>query len=1158
MKLLKIRLKNLNSLRGESVISFTDGPLAGGGLFAITGPTGAGKSTILDAITLALYGRAARYGSDRPESMLSRHESECFAEVEFSCAKGVFRSSWMLRLKRSKSGKDADFQQPKRSIASMPDGAIVAEKSAECDDLIEKLTGLDYKRFLRSVLLAQGDFSAFLRAKGSDRADLLQKVTGTAFYEEISKEAYRVAAEAKTKLDTLEAQMSGMTTLGNEERATKEAALKTARENSDKARIDAASMEKRVESAREWAACDAETANIQNQRQALDYDKKSGAINLDRLALHEKAKAFEHELKEIDHENDELKKELDAREKLESFEKPELEKRGKVTAKTAFLTARKVCEFCDRARKDTEAQIKGSEKWLNEHVADAELDAKLPAIAKKLAALEGADKTVADTKAALKKAEDENAKLEGNVKASNGKIAPLKTKYDVAHDAAAKCQDCFDKLSCGRTIGDMRRDLDNLRLRAALAEKAAELDEEIKKRLTKLDENGKALVEKLSALARLSESCGTLKKSVELASEVVDARQSALDYVRLCMDLAGHRAELEDGRPCPLCGATEHPFASRKSQLPVEVAMAENDLAAARENLKKTQAALSFSEKESARSSTEKNAIDADSQRLSNEEKELAKSRRELVRKLGLSDDSGGANIECIRAEIGVKLDSLARLIDESDAAQKALDEAQKTERDAKADLEKANSALERAKALADQLRVRIDGELKKAQMDASRDSEEKLRDFANEAGAFGVKGGNTAEAKAGYIALETRRAEYAAKKTSAAKLSSNLVAQTTCLQSASEALEVAGKACATWFGGEAFESDASTIAEHVAEKEVEKLEKLRREALSEAENLQNRFVLLASEIDRLKKSTDARSSHIKSLRDALASRLPSAGFSSETELRGALLGSEESARFAELRKELEDRAISIAAREKSVAARLEKLPENTCTDAAKLDELVKTRGEIDALRDRLNQEIGELENLIKNDNAVRARQSELAGIIASARRECDRWGGLNKLIGSADGAKFARFAQALSLDHLARLANGHLRTLSRRYALRRDVSDETALDLEVIDRDQADAVRPMKSLSGGETFLVSLALALALSELAGRNAPIESLFIDEGFGSLDSESLEAAMEALDNLQASGRTVGVISHVEAMKERIGRQIRVIKGSSGCSRIEIAG
>lgn len=217
MKILRIHLKNLNSLRGENTVDFTTEPLAGVGLFAITGATGAGKTTLLDAVTLALYGRAARYGKEaNPEDMMSRHTAECRAEVEFEVPQGVYRSRWELR--RAKNDPDGILQAPKRHVYD-GEGMILAEKIRDADDYIEDLIGLDYDRFLRSVLLAQGEFSKFLKSKPGERADLLEKLTGTGRYSRLSILSHEEARKHENNLDKKKAGLDALEILDNDDLA---------------------------------------------------------------------------------------------------------------------------------------------------------------------------------------------------------------------------------------------------------------------------------------------------------------------------------------------------------------------------------------------------------------------------------------------------------------------------------------------------------------------------------------------------------------------------------------------------------------------------------------------------------------------------------------------------------------------------------------------------------------------------------------------------------------------------------------------------------------------------------------------------------------------------------------------------------------------------
>jgi exonuclease SbcC len=203
-----------------------------------------------------------------------------------------------------------------------------------------------------------------------------------------------------------------------------------------------------------------------------------------------------------------------------------------------------------------------------------------------------------------------------------------------------------------------------------------------------------------------------------------------------------------------------------------------------------------------------------------------------------------------------------------------------------------------------------------------------------------------------------------------------------------------------------------------------------------------------------------------------------------------------------------------------------------------------------------LHQQLGQRRQRLHDHHQGLERHAELAATLEKQQQEARRWRQLAELIGSADGKKFSEFAQGLTLTRLTELANRHLNRLTDRYRITRNPQEY--LDLLVVDHYQADSTRSMNSLSGGESFLVSLALALGLSELAGHKTQIETLFIDEGFGTLDADALEVALTALEILQGTGKMIGIISHVEALKERVSTQINVRKGVGGISTLRVVG
>ena len=218
------------------------------------------------------------------------------------------------------------------------------------------------------------------------------------------------------------------------------------------------------------------------------------------------------------------------------------------------------------------------------------------------------------------------------------------------------------------------------------------------------------------------------------------------------------------------------------------------------------------------------------------------------------------------------------------------------------------------------------------------------------------------------------------------------------------------------------------------------------------------------------------------------------------------------------------------------------------------MPEVVEKLMELDSRVRLINQRQGEISQALRDDEAKRQSQSELFKTIVIQEEAYHLWSQLSGLIGSSKGDKFRKFAQGLTLDHLIFLANRQLEQLHARYLLNRKNSDE--LSIEVLDTWQGDTARDIKTLSGGESFLVSLALALGLSDLVSHKTRIDSLFLDEGFGTLDQETLETALNALDSLNASGKMVGVISHIESLKERIPTRIEVRKEAGlGHSRLD---
>ncbi|STE18159.1 exonuclease subunit SbcC [Escherichia coli] len=303
--------------------------------------------------------------------------------------------------------------------------------------------------------------------------------------------------------------------------------------------------------------------------------------------------------------------------------------------------------------------------------------------------------------------------------------------------------------------------------------------------------------------------------------------------------------------------------------------------------------------------------------------------------------------------------------------------------------------------------------------------------------------------------------------------------------------------------------------------------------------------VSLQSQLAAQQQQETLESERLQQSQAQFTAALAASCFADQEAFLSALLDDDTVRRLEQLKQTLENQSQQATALSGQASQQLQThqalRPEGLDADAQTLQARLQQLAQ--QLRENTTQQ-GELRQQLKQDSDNRQRQQALMQQIKEAASQVEDWGYLNALIGSKEGDKFRKFAQGLTLDNLVWLANNQLTRLHGRYLLQRKASE--ALELEVVDTWQADAVRDTRTLSGGESFLVSLALALALSDLVSHKTRIDSLFLDEGFGTLDSETLDTALDALDALNATGKTIGVISHVEAMKERIPVQIKVKK------------
>lgn len=649
---------------------------------------------------------------------------------------------------------------------------------------------------------------------------------------------------------------------------------------------------------------------------------------------------------------------------------------------------------------------------------------------------------------------------------------------------------------------------------------------------------------------------------------LLDSYQRELRTQQALADLNTHRQHLRPGQPCPLCGAAEHAFATG---FVADANEQEQRVATQQEAL--------------AQLNAEVNRTGQDLARLRYAQQQRAARREEATEAAALAH----AQATALAAPLGPALPgpadpaAVSHLLAETTDLQAATDKARRrlvtlTEQLAqlKAEHTAAGARLAQAREEAQRAATRqqraqhavvpIDAEL----ADAREQATNYRAVIQSLLGPHGLALPAAAQSYAGVLATLNERADtYQARRAAFTKsehdVAGLLEKQALRAESLAKSLaKLKHEAAALQAGQLAIEAQrAARLARYAGPDPAAEAERLHQttQRLSqaaqqaEADHTRQQFALTGTREKITQRQADLQrhQADYQARQAELAVALATAGFATAAQAQALLLPEAEARQLAQRRqRHLTDQqaAQQLQAKLADDLAQHHELALTHLPTAALATELAQLHAE----NEKLHQRLGAAASQLAQDDE--ARQQQAAGLhqLALRQQEQQRWQDLAEQIGSAKGDKFSQFAQGLTLSHLARLANLRLRQLTGRYTILK--TPNRNLELQIIDHDQADTVRPMASLSGGESFLVSLALALGLSELAGYKARIESLFIDEGFGTLDPDSLNTALDALERLQHSGKMIGIISHVADLKERIGTQIRVQPGAGGNSTVRV--
>ena len=1145
MKILALRLKNLNSLKGEWTLDFRQPPFAGNGLFAITGPTGAGKSTLLDAICLALYHQTPRLPSVGASSndLMTRHTADCLAEVTFEVQGSLYRAFWSQRRARDKV--DGALQPPKVELAQIDaatgTGTILTTHSNEKLKRIATLTGLDFERFTKSMLLAQGGFAAFLEAKANERAELLEELTGTEIYGQISQAVFERARDARQALERLQAQADGMQLLSPEAHT----ALLAEADSLQTTLVELQAEHSQVLAQHQWlqqvaqaqhAAQAADAAHAQAQ-QALD----EAAPALQRLARSTPAQALQPLYQAWQQAQAAHADTATQCQQLQA-QLHQAQASQHALYHHAHALAQEEAQQAQAALAALQHEQQQVQDDLCTHAAHAQLGTQLSGWRQQLAQHAARAQQLATLQHDASEEKKHIHSLHTQLAAQEAQVSATAQAEQQAQHTLQQAQDALAQHLAaqgpGTTLATLRARWQASHSQVHQWQQLQALAAQRRQHATQHTALQQAEQESQAAATQQAQALEHLRAQGRLQAELVASQRQVLAQEQRIHSLQAHRQALQPGEACPLCGAHDHPAIAAYTAL--QPSRTQHALAQAEQALAALQAQEAQQQADLAATHTRLNVLQAQQQQLAQATQADATSWQALCTAVG--DNAPGPAgwhdahaLATAHASCSAHSAALAQALHTAEAHEQAIAQAREAAHQRAHALQQAQHQLAALQQAEREAQARLHTVLQQqTTLQAELDAQTAALHQALASAGLPLPG---ADPSAWLQAREAEWQHWQATHARLQQLTPELAVQT-------RACSAASTEAATWA-----ERSASLAAPSTQPSALPNTLPACTQAVAataqQLASLQGQLLQAQASLQALQRAQE--SAHATWLQALQASPL-----TDEAAYHQALLPEAERAQLQALHERLHSALQHHATLQADAHARAAALQAQAVTDAsaAAIQERLHTLEEV---RHAHSARLGAAQARLNDDAQRRSQQAALLATIATQTQDCDLWQRLDALIGSAKGDKFRRFAQGLTLEHLLHLANRHLARLHGRYLLRRKATGE--LELDIVDSWQGDVARDTRTLSGGEAFLVSLALALALSDLVSSKTSIDSLFLDEGFGTLDGDTLEVALGALDALNASGKMIGIISHVQALQERIPVQIRVDKGAGvGHSRL----
>ncbi|MGR9046157.1 MAG: SbcC/MukB-like Walker B domain-containing protein [Gammaproteobacteria bacterium] len=1146
MKILSIHFKNINSVEGENRVDFRRSPFADAGVFAITGPNGSGKSSILDAITLGLYGETYRF--DRPAMhVITRHTAEAFSEVEFAVGEDRYKSSWSVR--REQDQPNGRLLAPEmKLLGCTEEDVVLAETPQAVCQRITEITGMNFRNFTRSIMLAQGDFAAFLNALDNERLDILEKIISTDIYSDYKNNIIAKADEAEATLNLLNEELSALDLLEPEKLEACEQDLADFKEQFAELKQQQSVFEQQQRWRRTIDSIEQRIAALTQKQEALLKQAEEDRVILDKIAAGQDALVFKEDCARLENSQkaiEETRLMLSAyrnelkqlQDKLASTEAmPEAGKA--VPAKSVAeqqaaiaMEKEKIAEYSlekqsetnllrslEKQRDEKQAVLSTVNSWLEEHAIDENLLENFPETGKlknlraQLANLtekqQSAEKWVQNTRSAIQK---NNAAIQKSTR----KIAKLKLKLQIIEQK-------LEALALGRNAEQIDELMKDQQERIADFQQLYELSR-AHLRLTRgrfgLFGFGKTREER--TLAELQAELERYKDDLRREENIRKALEEAVANETLLAKMAADRKHLEDGKPCPLCGSLVHPYAKK----PPVVSDSKRALADQRGKIQALGAGIDRISLQIRTTEKQNEANKANLQRIS----QLRSQWLSLCNRLNaVSEDMDINNIRKIKKLLKTELSELRNI----SLLAKRYRIQQKNHQKIKQLIAKHEASIEAFKANSDTLDAQWQNrpleleELQQALAKCHQEEKALTAKVNDQLAKVHEKMPAKGKEDEFFDRMNQRRQDYLSYAMRRKSLSSEL-----------EILSDKIAAC------------QSTLAE-ITQKLGTSSERLQREEFAALHLALIEKQKLIVQHERL---LGQQEQDTASLRTQLNQKVQEAGFGTVDDLIELLHKIERKSEYEQQLTSLGTELAGLAAELDKERAQLAAEQSLALTEASAEDIALRLRSIAEKI-DIAGQEIIHLEHVLGTQELMRQKYETLSTKLVAQEEIVQECRADVKQLEEEQGSVFMRRVQIKMADKLLAKANQVLEKINGRYYLRQ-MPSERGLALEIEDTYQHNARRLPKTLSGGESFVVSLALALALSELASNGRSVDSLFLDEGFGTLDAETLYVVLSTLEGLHTHGKKVGVISHVEAIQKRIKAQLQMGKKPNGMSYLK---